>query len=269
VNINFKTNRNFRAAGVLIAAFATLGTAACGGAAELVESQPTTIAPSEQDISDAPGEVDNMEELEEVVSALQDEVDRLQTELNEAQEVPSESSPEESSPEESSTSSATATSATGTTAQAEERVSEEIVAVAATPEVEGEDCDEVKDLSRYTLDVNGGTEVIANDLVNSGDVCDFYSFEVDGLDNSNIRSGVLRFILSCDEEDRFIEANNQGRGGFDWRVGGPDGVKYHCGDSWEQSVYYQSYKKSVAIYVNPARSEGSANYQLTVIATPN
>ena len=83
MNINLKKNRNFRATGVLIAAFATLGTAACGGAAELVESQPTTIAPSEQDISDADGELDNMEELEEVVSALQDEVDRLQTELNE------------------------------------------------------------------------------------------------------------------------------------------------------------------------------------------
>ncbi len=264
VNINLKKNRNFRATGVLIAAFATLGTAACGGAAELVESQPTTIAPSEQDISDTDGELDNMEELEEVVSALQDEVDRLQTELNEAQEAPSEPTTEETS-----TSSAAATSATETTAQAEERVSEEIVAVAASPEVEGEDCDEVKDLSRYTLDVSGDTEVIANDLANSGDVCDFYSFEVDGLDNSNIRSGVLRFVLSCDEEDRFIEANNQGRGGFDWRVGGPDGVKYQCGDSWEQSVYYQSYRKSVAIYVNPARGEGSADYQLTVIATPN
>ena len=62
MNINFKTNRNFRATGVLIATFAMLGTAACGGAAELAESQPTTIAPSEQDISDA-AEADNMEEL--------------------------------------------------------------------------------------------------------------------------------------------------------------------------------------------------------------
>ena len=150
----------------------------------------------------------------------------------------------------------------------EEPETEELTTIAANPEVEGEDCSSVKDLNRYTLDINGGAEVIANDLANPGDVCDFYNFKVEGLDNSNIKSGVLRFVLSCDD-DRFIEANNQGRGGFDWRVGGPDGTKYHCGDSWEQSVYYQSYQRSIAIYVNPAQSEGSANYQLTVVPIPN
>ena len=126
----------------------------------------------------------------------------------------------------------------------------------------------MKDLNQYTLDINGGAEVISNDLANPGDVCDFFTFKVDGLDNSNVRSGTLRFVLSCDD-DRFIEANNQGRGGFDWRVGGPDGTKYHCGDSWERSVSYQSYQRSIAIYVNPAQSEGSANYQLTVVPIPN
>ncbi len=150
----------------------------------------------------------------------------------------------------------------------EESETEELTTIAANPEVEGEDCSSVKDLNQYTLDINGGAEVIANDLANPGDVCDFYNFKVDGLDNFNIKSGVLRFVLSCDD-DRFIEANNQGRGGFDWRVGGPDGTKYHCGDSWEQSVSYQSYQKSIAIYVNPAQSEGSANYQLTVVPIPN
>lgn len=39
MKINLNTNRNFRTAGIVIAAFATLGTAACGGAAELIESQ--------------------------------------------------------------------------------------------------------------------------------------------------------------------------------------------------------------------------------------
>ncbi|MEK9883032.1 MAG: hypothetical protein VW442_00010, partial [Acidimicrobiaceae bacterium] len=150
----------------------------------------------------------------------------------------------------------------------EESETEELTTIAANPEVEGEDCSSVKDLNQYTLDINGGAEVIANDLANPGDVCDFYNFKVEGLDNSNIKSGVLRFVLSCDD-DRFIEANNQGRGGFDWRVGGPDGTKYHCGDSWEQSVSYQSYQRSIAIYVNPAQSEGSANYQLTVVPIPN
>jgi hypothetical protein len=153
-------------------------------------------------------------------------------------------------------------------APAEEPKTEELTTIAANPEVEGEDCSSVKDLNRYTLDINGGAEVISNDLANPGDVCDFYNFKVEGLDNFNIKSGVLRFVLSCDD-DRFIEANNQGRGGFDWRVGGPDGTKYHCGDSWEQSVYYQSYQRSIAIYVNPAQSEGSANYQLTVVTIPN
>ena len=279
MKINLNTNRNFRTAGIVIAAFATLGTAACGGAAELIESQAEAIAPAEQQVADAMEAYNNTDELEEVVSALQSEVDRLQGELSDAQEVPSDTQTQEpsaSTPASSSRSDSSAPAEEPTyeePAPAEEPMNEEpeteeLTTIAANPEVEGEDCSSVKDLNQYTLDINGGAEVIANDLANPGDVCDFYNFKVEGLDNSNIKSGVLRFVLSCDD-DRFIEANNQGRGGFDWRVGGPDGTKYHCGDSWEQSVSYQSYQKSIAIYVNPAQSEGSANYQLTVVPIPN
>ena len=279
MKINLNTNRNFRTAGIVIAAFATLGTAACGGAAELIESQAEAIAPAEQQVADAMEAYNNTDELEEVVSALQSEVDRLQVELSEAQEVssdtqtqePSASTPASSSQADSSASEeepAPAEEPMNEEPTYEEPETEELTTIAANPEVEGEDCSSVKDLNRYTLDINGGAEVISNDLANPGDVCDFYNFKVEGLDNSNIKSGVLRFVLSCDD-DRFIEANNQGRGGFDWRVGGPDGTKYHCGDSWEQSVYYQSYQRSIAIYINPAQSEGSANYQLTVVPIPN
>ena len=301
MKINLNTNRNFRTAGIVIAAFATLGTAACGGAAELIESQAEAVAPAEQQVADAMEAYNNTDELEEVVSALQSEVDRLQGELSDAQEVPSDTQTQEpsaSTPASSSRSDSSAPAEEPTyeepapaeeptyeepeTAEEptyeepspaeepmnEEPETEELTTIAANPEVEGEDCSSVKDLNQYTLDINGGAEVIANDLANPGDVCDFYNFKVEGLDNSNIKSGVLRFVLSCDD-DRFIEANNQGRGGFDWRVGGPDGTKYHCGDSWEQSVSYQSYQKSIAIYVNPAQSEGSANYQLTVVPIPN
>jgi len=300
MKINLNTNRNFRTAGIVIAAFATLGTAACGGAAELIESQAEAVAPAEQQVADAMEAYNNTDELEEVVSALQSEVDRLQGELSDAQEVSSDTQTQEpsaSTPASSSRSDSSAPAeepmneeptyeepapaeepmneeptyeepAPAEEPMNEEPETEELTTIAANPEVEGEDCSSVKDLNQYTLDINGGAEVIANDLANPGDVCDFYNFKVEGLDNSNIKSGVLRFVLSCDD-DRFIEANNQGRGGFDWRVGGPDGTKYHCGDSWEQSVSYQSYQKSIAIYVNPAQSEGSANYQLTVVPIPN
>jgi len=284
MKINLNTNRNFRTAGIVIAAFATLGTAACGGAAELIESQAEAIAPAEQQVADAMEAYNNTDELEEVVSALQSEVDRLQGELSEAQEVSSDTQTQEpsaSTPASSSQSDSSAPEEEPAPAEEpmneepmneeptyEEPETEELTTIAANPEVEGEDCSSVKDLNRYTLDINGGAEVISNDLANPGDVCDFYNFKVEGLDNFNIKSGVLRFVLSCDD-DRFIEANNQGRGGFDWRVGGPDGTKYHCGDSWEQSVSYQSYQRSIAIYVNPAQSEGSANYQLTVVPIPN
>ena len=210
----------------------------------------------------------NTDQLEEVVSALQSEVDRLQGELSDAQEVLSDTQTQEPSASTPASSSSSDSSAPTEEPTYEEPETEELTAIATNPEVEGEDCSSVKDLNRYTLDINGGAEVIANDLANPGDVCDFYNFKVEGLDNFNIKSGVLRFILSCDD-DRFIEANNQGRGGFDWRVGGPDGTKYHCGDSWEQSVYYQSYQRSIAIYVNPAQSEGSAYYHLTVVPIPN
>ena len=300
MKINLNTNRNFRTAGIVIAAFATLGTAACGGAAELIESQAEAVAPAEQQDADAMEAYNNTDELEEVVSALQSEVDRLQGELSDAQEVSSDTQTQEpsaSTPASSSRSDSSAPAeepmneeptyeepapaeepmneeptyeepAPAEEPMNEESETEELTTIAANPEVEGEDCSSVKDLNQYTLDINGGAEVIANDLANPGDVCDFYNFKVEGLDNSNIKSGVLRFVLSCDD-DRFIEANNQGRGGFDWRVGGPDGTKYHCGDSWEQSVSYQSYQRSIAIYVNPAQSEGSANYQLTVVPIPN
>ncbi|MGB1643910.1 MAG: hypothetical protein ACPHES_02275 [Ilumatobacteraceae bacterium] len=290
MKINLNTNRNFRTAGIVIAAFATLGTAACGGAAELIESQAEAIAPAEQQVADAMEAYNNTDELEEVVSALQSEVDRLQGELSDAQEVSSDTQTQEpsaSTPASSSRSDSSAPAEEPTYEEPapaeeptyeepapadepmnEESETEELTTIAANPEVEGEDCSSVKDLNQYTLDINGGAEVISNDLANPGDVCDFYNFKVEGLDNSNIKSGVLRFVLSCDD-DRFIEANNQGRGGFDWRVGGPDGTKYHCGDSWEQSVSYQSYQRSIAIYVNPAQSEGSANYQLTVVPIPN
>ncbi len=301
MKINLNTNRNFRTAGIVIAAFATLGTAACGGAAELIESQAEAVAPAEQQVADAMEAYNNTDELEEVVSALQSEVDRLQGELSDAQEVSSDTQTQEpsaSTPASSSRSDSSAPAEEPTYEEPapaeepmneepasaeeptyeepapadepmnEESETEELTTIAANPEVEGEDCSSVKDLNQYTLDINGGAEVIANDLANPGDVCDFYNFKVEGLDNSNIKSGVLRFVLSCDD-DRFIEANNQGRGGFDWRVGGPDGTKYHCGDSWEQSVSYQSYQRSIAIYVNPAQSEGSANYQLTVVPIPN
>ncbi len=301
MKINLNTNRNFRTAGIVIAAFATLGTAACGGAAELIESQAEAIAPAEQQVADAMEAYNNTDELEEVVTALQSEVDRLQGELSDAQEVSSDTQTQEpsaSTPASSSRSDSSAPAEEPTYEEPapaeepmneepasaeeptyeepapadepmnEESETEELTTIAANPEVEGEDCSSVKDLNQYTLDINGGAEVIANDLANPGDVCDFYNFKVEGLDNSNIKSGVLRFVLSCDD-DRFIEANNQGRGGFDWRVGGPDGTKYHCGDSWEQSVSYQSYQRSIAIYVNPAQSEGSANYQLTVVPIPN
>ena len=284
MKINLNTNRNFRTAGIVIAAFATLGTAACGGAAELIESQAEAIAPAEQQVADAMEAYNNTDELEEVVSALQSEVDRLQGELSEAQEVSSDTQTQEpsaSTPASSSQSDSSAPEEEPAPAEEpmneepmneeptyEEPETEELTTIAANPEVEGEDCSSVKDLNRYTLDINGGAEVISNDLANPGDVCDFYNFKVEGLDNFNIKSGVLRFVLSCDD-DRFIEANNQGRGGFDWRVGGPDGTKYHCGDSWEQSVYYQSYQRSIAIYITPAQSEGSANYQLTVVPIPN
>ncbi len=301
MKINLNTNRNFRTAGIVIAAFATLGTAACGGAAELIESQAEAVAPAEQQVADALEAYNNTDELEEVVTALQSEVDRLQGELSDAQEVSSDTQTQEpsaSTPASSSRSDSSAPAEEPTYEEPapaeepmneepasaeeptyeepapadepmnEESETEELTTIAANPEVEGEDCSSVKDLNQYTLDINGGAEVIANDLANPGDVCDFYNFKVEGLDNSNIKSGVLRFVLSCDD-DRFIEANNQGRGGFDWRVGGPDGTKYHCGDSWEQSVSYQSYQRSIAIYVNPAQSEGSANYQLTVVPIPN
>ncbi len=301
MKINLNTNRNFRTAGIVIAAFATLGTAACGGAAELIESQAEAVAPAEQQVADAMEAYNNTDELEEVVTALQSEVDRLQGELSDAQEVSSDTQTQEpsaSTPASSSRSDSSAPAEEPTYEEPapaeepmneepasaeeptyeepapadepmnEESETEELTTIAANPEVEGEDCSSVKDLNQYTLDINGGAEVIANDLANPGDVCDFYNFKVEGLDNSNIKSGVLRFVLSCDD-DRFIEANNQGRGGFDWRVGGPDGTKYHCGDSWEQSVSYQSYQRSIAIYVNPAQSEGSANYQLTVVPIPN
>lgn len=265
MNIKLNTNRNFRTAGIMIAALATLGTAACGGATELIESQAQAVAPAEQQLSEPAAEYDNTSELEDAVSALQSEVDRLQGELNDATQAETATQPQQRS-----TNTPTVTPQAQAPADEPAPVEEEatVEKITDNAEVDGEDCDAIKDFNQYTMDINGGAEVIMSELTNPGDVCDFYNFTVKGLNNFNIKSGTLRFVLSCDD-DRFIEANNQGRGGFDWKVGGPNGIKYHCGDSWEQNVSYQSYQKSVAVYVNPAQTERQADYKLTVIAIPN
>lgn len=280
MNIKLNTNRNFRTAGIMIAALATLGTAACGGASELIESQAEAVAPAEQQISEPAAEYDNTSELEDAVSALQGEVDRLQGELEDATQTETATQPQQRSTNTPTVTPQAQAPADEPAPQAEEPAVEDepapapveeeqmVEKITANAEVDGEDCDAIKDFNQYTMDINGGAEVIMSELTNPGDVCDFYNFTVKGLDNFNIKSGTLRFVLSCDD-DRFIEANNQGRGGFDWKVGGPNGVKYHCGDSWEQNVSYQSYQKSVAVYVNPAQTERQADYKLTVIAIPN
>ena len=151
--------------------------------------------------------------------------------------------------------------------EADEEMAEEDYEAASQPEVEGEDCDEIRDRNQFRLDIEGPATVINNDLAKPGDACDVYVFLVDGLSNFGISNGIVQFSITCDAPDD-VEVATGGSRGWRYEHGYNNGPRYDCGESWTESVAYQSNQAGFTVYIRPLRETGTSSYQIVALALP-
>ena len=151
--------------------------------------------------------------------------------------------------------------------EAEEEMAEEDYEAASQPEVEGEDCDEIRDRNQFRLDIEGPATVINNDLAKPGDACDVYVFLVDGMSNFGISNGIVQFSITCDAPDD-VEVATGGSRGWRYEHGYNNGPRYDCGESWTESVAYQSNQAGFTVYIRPLRETGTSSYQIVALALP-
>ena len=139
--------------------------------------------------------------------------------------------------------------------------------VASQPEAAGEDCDAVKDRNELRLDIEGPAAVIVNDVARPGDECDFHMLYIDGMSRGVNSNGIVQLSITCDNPDD-VEVALSGPGGFDYRHGANNGKRYECGDTWTESVNYQSDKVFFTVYIRPLRESGASSYQVVALPAP-
>ena len=138
---------------------------------------------------------------------------------------------------------------------------------ASQPEVAGEDCDAVKDRNELRLDIEGPVTVIANDVARPGDECDFHLLYIDGMSQGVNSNGIVQLSISCENPDD-VEVALSGPGGFEYRNGASNGQRYECGESWTESVNYQSNMVFFTVYIRPLRETGASTYQVVAVPAP-
>lgn len=138
---------------------------------------------------------------------------------------------------------------------------------AGQPEAAGEDCDAVKDRNELRLDIEGPAAVIVNDVARPGDECDFHMLYIDGMSRGVNSNGIVQLSITCDNPDD-VEVALSGPGGFDYRHGANNGKRYECGDTWTESVNYQSDKVFFTVYIRPLRETGASSYQVVALPAP-
>ena len=131
----------------------------------------------------------------------------------------------------------------------EEAMSEEAMTM-SQPETAGEDCDAIKDRNELRLDIESPAVVINNDIARPGDACDFHMLYIDGMSKGVNSNGIVQLSITCDSPDD-VEVALSGPGGFDYRHGASNGQRYACGDTWTESVNYQSDKVFFTVYIRP------------------
>ncbi len=149
----------------------------------------------------------------------------------------------------------------------EEDEAEEDDEAASQPEAAGEDCDAVKDRNELRLDIEGPAAVIVNDVARPGDECDFHMLYIDGMSRGVNSNGIVQLSITCDNPDD-VEVALSGPGGFDYRHGANNGKRYECGDTWTESVNYQSDKVFFTVYIRPLRETGASSYQVVALPAP-
>ena len=138
--------------------------------------------------------------------------------------------------------------------------------VASQPEAAGEDCDAVKDRNELRLDIESPAVVINNDIARPGDACDFHMLYIDGMSKGVNSNGIVQLSITCDNPDD-VEVALSGPGGFDYRHGASNGQRYACGDTWTESVNYQSDKVFFTVYIRPLRETGAVSYTHLTLPT--
>ena len=149
----------------------------------------------------------------------------------------------------------------------EEDMVEEDDEAASQPEAAGEDCDAVKDRNELRLDIEGPAAVIVNDVARPGDECDFHMLYIDGMSRGVNSNGIVQLSITCDNPND-VEVALSGPGGFDYRHGANNGKRYECGDTWTESVNYQSDKVFFTVYIRPLRETGASSYQVVALPAP-
>ncbi|MGB0995607.1 MAG: hypothetical protein ACPG2Z_08220 [Acidimicrobiales bacterium] len=149
----------------------------------------------------------------------------------------------------------------------EDYEAEEDDEAASQPEAAGEDCDAVKDRNELRLDIEGPAAVIVNDVARPGDECDFHMLYIDGMSRGVNSNGIVQLSITCDNPDD-VEVALSGPGGFDYRHGANNGKRYECGDTWTESVNYQSDMVFFTVYIRPLRETGASSYQVVALPAP-
>ena len=147
--------------------------------------------------------------------------------------------------------------------QLEEQAEEEQAPSQA--EERGEDCNDIKDLSYLTMDVDDNPLNITGQVASPDDLCDFFTFSLDGLNNQgNNTSGQVIWTLVC-TGDQNIGVSTEGRAKFEYGHPSKGKADYSCGESWTETYYYQSYRSSFVVFIEDGRS-GISNYQILAVS---
>ena len=129
----------------------------------------------------------------------------------------------------------------------------------------GEDCNDIKDLSYLTMDVDDNPLNITGQVASPDDLCDFFTFSLDGLNNQgNNTSGQVIWTLVC-TGDQNIGVSTEGRAKFDYGHPVNGRADYSCGESWTETYYYQSDQSGFVVFVEDGKS-GTSDYQILAVS---
>ena len=132
-------------------------------------------------------------------------------------------------------------------------------------EERGEDCNDIKDLSYLTMDVDDNPLNITGQVASPDDLCDFFTFRLDGLNNQgNNTSGQVIWTLVC-SGDQNIGVSTEGRAKFDYGHPVNGRADYSCGESWTETYYYQSDQSGFVVFVEDGKS-GTSDYQILAVS---
>ena len=185
---------------------------------------------------------------DDAVEQLTDRINELESQLEEQAEEEQAPAVQEQAEEE----------------QAVEEQAEEEQAPSQAEE-RGEDCNDIKDLSYLTMDVDDNPLNITGQVASPDDLCDFFTFRLDGLNNQgNNTSGQVIWTLVC-TGDQNIGVSTEGRAKFDYGHPVNGRADYSCGESWTETYYYQSDQSGFVVFVKDGKS-GTSDYQILAVS---